>query len=83
MRKKQEIDVGKRGDNNSKYLPLPIVYVPSPYVFYPNFDDANLNHRKNCNVKHRNASKNREITCEKLEATKYQNDPKLNQYIQN
>ena len=58
------------------YLTLPSVYVPSPYLFYPNFDDANSNHRKNCRNEYRNASINRAIACEKLESTNYQNDPK-------
>jgi inositol phosphorylceramide mannosyltransferase catalytic subunit len=76
-RNKKYTTMNKRNDiDNTKTINLPFVYIPSPYVFYPNFDDANLNHRKNCKIKgRRNISKNREIACEKLENTNYQNDP--------
>ncbi len=62
-------------NGNGDCVNLPEVYVPSPYTFYPNFDDLNSNHRKNCKGTKRTKSKRREITCNKLEAMKFRNIP--------
>ena len=60
---------------NGNCMDLPEVYVPSPYTFYPKFDDLNSNHRKNCEGTKRTKSKQREEACERLEAVKFRNIP--------